>query len=491
MRLVEAESEFIESLDSCKREALSSFNNDIVILEKFIANPRHIEVQVFGDSHGNAVYLFERDCSIQRRHQKIVEEAPAPNLKEQTRLDIGQAAVKAVKALSYENAGTVEFIMDSATEDFYFMEMNTRLQVEHPVTEEVTGQDLVEWQLKIADGLPIPLKQEDILCKGHAIEVRLYAEDPGNEFLPQTGLISQLIIPPGVRLDKGIDVGDVISIFYDPMFAKLIVHADSREQALQKMLNALNEFGLSGLNTNQEFLRNIFLNHDFIKGKFTTNFISEHFDELLPPSYGTPSDQEIALAAIYFNLGLNLSNHNIDPWNNGDNWRLGSLYSKELSLKVNEEIYSIHIKTSQDKYELKISEEVYLVDVLETSKDFVRIRINNQDFSAFVFCEDRNLTIFSEGRSLNLHLYIHGSADDNEEGDGRIITPMPGKIIDVLVQKGDKVNKDQPLLIMEAMKMEMTIRAGCSGVIEELPVSSNDQVSDGTLLVSINSEGTL
>ena len=454
MRLVEAAKEFDEALTACKREASSSFNNDHVMIEKYIIKPRHIEVQVFGDSHGNAVYLYERDCSLQRRHQKVVEEAPAPGLPEKVRKALGDAAVKAVQALKYENAGTIEFIMDSQTHEFFFMEMNTRLQVEHPVTEMITGQDLVEWQLRVAAGEKLPLAQEDIPCNGHAFEVRLYAEDPANNFLPQIGTVATFLHPSNARVDSAIEEGDAVSIHYDPMIAKIIVHADTREAAIVEMQEALDETALTGLVTNQEFLGNIFRQKSFIKGDVDTGFISRHEKDLLPADYGMADEDDLHAAA---SLAVTPDQEGADIWDRSDNWRMNGAFTKTLTF------------------------------INRGEKKNITVGCNQQALRAIdcTIVEDNNdITIFRDGKVIRLHRYSPG-ADGAEQGEGRVIAPMPGKIIDVMVKKGAKVAKDQPLLIMEAMKMQMTIRAAFAGTVEELPVIAGQQVGDGALLVAL------
>ncbi|MBI2234988.1 MAG: acetyl/propionyl/methylcrotonyl-CoA carboxylase subunit alpha [Micavibrio aeruginosavorus] len=455
MRLVEDEQNFEEMLASCKREAASSFSNDHVMIEKYITKPRHVEVQVFGDAHGNAVYLHERDCSLQRRHQKVVEEAPAPGLPDAVRKKLGEAAVKAVKAIKYKNAGTIEFIMDSKTHEFYFMEMNTRLQVEHPVTEAITGLDLVEWQLRVAAGEKLPLAQEEIPCDGHAFEVRLYAEDPANNFLPQVGEISCFLHPHQARVDTGVEEGDEVSIHYDPMIAKIIVHGEDRAEAAAAMQEALSETVLTGIVTNQEFLANIFAQKDFIKGDVDTGFIARHEKDLLPAGYGVADEGDLMQAAMLLAYPDGAED---DVWNFGDNWRLNGPFAKSFTF-VNRGVHKT-VTVSDD------------VDAPGT------------DDSTIV--EDgNNITIFRGGRVVHLHHFVPGAAGEEAYSEGRIIAPMPGKIITVMVGKGDAVKKDQPLLVMEAMKMEMTIRAGCAGVVEELPVAAGQQVTDGALLVAI------
>lgn len=490
MRLVEHEKDFPEALESCKREAKASFDNDHVLIEKYITKPRHVEVQVFGDSHGNAVYLFERDCSLQRRHQKVVEEAPAPGLREDVRKAMGEAAVKAAKAIHYAGAGTIEFIMDSVTQDFFFMEMNTRLQVEHPVTEMITGQDLVEWQLRVAFGEKLPLAQEELSINGHAFEVRLYAEDPAHEFLPQTGRIDRYLKSSKARIDTGVDEGDEVTIHYDPMIAKIIVHGQSREAALSHMREALAETGIAGLRTNQEFLSRVFKQEDFIAGNVDTGFIPRHMAELVPADYGRPGPVGLSLAAVYFLMGLNEApvSRCPDPWNSRDNWRMGAHLVRPLTLMSRGETLELSATCRGNSFDITYGNDRFTASFVRMEGDKLTVAVDGAEYSATIVTHGRDLTIFRDGRVIDLHLYVHGTGDDEEGGEGRITTPMPGKIIDVLVKQGDAVEKDQPLLIMEAMKMEMTIRAGCAGVVDELPVSANDQVADGALLVAIKGE---
>jgi 3-methylcrotonyl-CoA carboxylase alpha subunit len=488
MRLVEKDADFDEALASCKREAAASFGNDHVMIEKYITRPRHVEVQVFGDAHGNAVHLFERDCSLQRRHQKVVEEAPAPGLPDKVRKHLGEAAVRAVKAIKYQNAGTIEFIMDSKTHEFFFMEMNTRLQVEHPVTEMITGLDLVEWQLRVAAGEKLPLTQKELSVKGHAFEVRLYAEDPANDFLPQTGTIHTFIYPsyspssrrkpgssdepgqdPGfrrddaeIRVDTGVEEGDSVSIHYDPMIAKLIVHGETRTAAAEAMRVALDEILLTGLTTNQEFLSAIFRQDDFIKGDVDTGFIARHEKGLLPDDYGMASETDLMQAGALLAWPEDDSGDQGDEiWDSGDNWRLNHPFSKKITF----------INRGQPRS-------------VTVGQDMPRLDAGD----ATIVQDENDITIFRNGRVIKLHPYDPGADAGGGAGEGRIVAPMPGKIITVMVGKGDAVVKDQPILVMEAMKMEMTIRAGCEGVIGELPVTAGQQVADGALLVAIEHE---
>ncbi len=473
MRKVESAKEFAEALQSCQREAKSSFGNDHVLIEKYITKPRHIEVQVFGDNHGNAVYLFERDCSLQRRHQKVVEEAPAPGMSDAMRKAMGDAAVKAAKAIRYSGAGTIEFIVDVAdglkADQFYFMEMNTRLQVEHPVTEMITGQDLVEWQLRVAAGENIPLQQDQLEISGHSFEVRLYAEDPANQFLPQIGQLSEFTVVGDVRVDTGVETGDAVSIHYDPMIAKLIVHGDTRDAALVKMSAALSGLVLTGLNTNQEFLSHVFKHPVFKAGDVDTGFIARYEDALIPEDYGYATARELAVAAVVVMAPKKAVN---DIWAAGDNWRLNGSLRKKLTFITRGEQRDVEVNCRGTEFDVLVDGQT-----ITLSADVLK--------QAGIIQSGDHITLFHQGRVVPLQLYVAGGAGEDGAGEGRIIAPMPGKIISVLVQKGAEVGKNQPLLIMEAMKMEMTIRAGCDGIVDELPVAAGQQVADGALLVSI------
>ncbi|WP_435641434.1 acetyl-CoA carboxylase biotin carboxylase subunit [Micavibrio aeruginosavorus] len=472
MRLVEDAKDFDEHLNACKREAAASFNNDHVMIEKYITRPRHVEVQVFGDSHGNAVYLFERDCSLQRRHQKVVEEAPAPGLSQAVREKLGDAAVKAVKALGYTNAGTIEFIMDSKTHEFFFMEMNTRLQVEHPVTEMITGLDLVEWQLRVAHGEALPLRQDQLSINGHAFEVRIYAEDPAENFLPQIGRLTALSAPFGVRMDTGVEAGDAVSIHYDPMVSKLIVHGANRTEALQKLSSALAGTVIAGLVTNQEFLGNIARHPAFIAGDVDTGFIARFNDDLLPENYGVADLHDLAIASVYILSGAMNVIQGDDIWDVADSWRMNGVLTRTLDF-VN--------RGGHKKVSVTCAGRDFDVSVDGKSVRVSRDALNH----AKIAVDGNDLTLLRDGRVIRLHLYTPGADGEGEAGEGRIIAPMPGKIIDVMVKKGASVDKDQPLLIMEAMKMQMTIRAAFAGTVEELPVIAGQQVSDGALLIAI------
>lgn len=480
MRLVESAEDFEDALNSCKREAQSSFGNDHVLIEKYITKPRHIEVQVFGDDHGDAVYLFERDCSLQRRHQKVVEEAPAPNMPEDVRKAMGEAAVNAAKAISYSGAGTIEFIVDASgvqlTKDsFYFMEMNTRLQVEHPVTEMITGQDLVEWQIRVAAGQNLPLKQSNLSINGHAMEVRIYAEDAANQFLPQTGTVS--FMRHGfktARLDTAIEQGDEISIFYDPMIAKLITHGADREEAIKGMVSALDQFAIGGVTTNQEFLSNIMRHDAFFEADLDTGFIERHKEELLPENYSLPSASDVAV--LISHLMYRHQNQD-DPWSANRYWRgCGVPVIRHLKFTDRQGAnYDLEVTLGESAFSFNWDGEV---------KTF-----NPVCSFGKVFNDEGSVSIFKRGRVVPLALYDASKEQSDSAGQGQVVAPMPGRIISLIAKAGEKIEKGQAILVMEAMKMEVTIKADVTGLLENLDVAAGDQVKDGAVLASIVADG--
>ena len=494
MRLVEKQDEFLESLASCKREAKSSFGNDHVLIEKYITKPRHVEVQVFGDHHGNVVHLYERDCSLQRRHQKVVEEAPAPGISDKTRTLLGQAAVNAAKSINYNNAGTIEFIMDvsNGSDDapFYFMEMNTRLQVEHPVTEKITGYDLVQWQIRVAAGETLPATQEEITINGHAFEVRLYAEDAGREFVPQTGKIRAFITPPEndhIRIDTGIEAGDDVTIHYDPMIAKLITWGNDRNEAAQIMADTLSQTVLSGLTTNQEFLGHIFTHDAFLSADVDTGFIARHHDALIPDDYGKADSTDIALLSLYFISGQSdpLCSQPQSPWDIRDNWRSSVPLTRRITWSQATDKTHAIITGSAQSYTISTDDSEHAATLDSLCANKISAKIDGKLMSAHIYRHDNMFSLYRNHKVINIHRHMAGIDDEAQGGNGNIVAGMPGRIIDILVKNGDSVEKDQPLLIMEAMKMEMTIRADCDGIIEKLGVSANDQIGEGELLVSI------
>ena len=490
MRLVEREEDFKDLLGNCQREGKASFGNDHVLIEKYITRPRHIEVQVFGDTHGHAVHLFERDCSLQRRHQKVVEEAPAPGITNEMREAMGEAAVQAAKAIDYHGAGTIEFIVDYETHEFYFMEMNTRLQVEHPVTEFITGQDLVEWQLRVAHGEKLPLSQGELAINGHAFEVRLYAEDPAQDFMPQTGTLTHFDHPDNgdsMRVDTGVESGDSVTSYYDPMIAKLITHGKTRGEAAAKMRTLLEQTHIMGLNTNQEFLHHIFTQDDFLNGDVDTGFIPRHEAALMPKNYGKPTAEELALLALHQMMPQTAAGAN-DPWGVSDNWRAGVKAARTLHFISRGTAYIIHVRAHGKGLEFEMDERNYAAKLIQCVGSNITAEINGRKVCAAILAHKNNLALYCEGRVIAAHIHSAEEGEEAGESSGRIVTNMPGRIVSVLVKKGQKVEKNQPLLIMESMKVEITIRASIEGEVEDLPVAVNDQVADGALLVSIKNE---
>ncbi|WP_207484258.1 acetyl/propionyl/methylcrotonyl-CoA carboxylase subunit alpha [Arenibaculum pallidiluteum] len=493
MRVVTAEDQFADQLAGAKREAASSFGDDRVLLEKYLTRPRHVEIQVFADGHGNCVYLFERDCSIQRRHQKVVEEAPAPRLEPGTRARMGAAAVAAARAIGYEGAGTVEFLLDEDG-SFYFMEMNTRLQVEHPVTEMITGQDLVEWQLRVAAGGPLPLAQEDLAIDGHAIEVRLYAEDPQRDFLPQTGRLDHLAFPaagPHVRVDTGVRSGDRISIHYDPMIAKLIVWDRDRPSAVRRLRGALAETQVAGLATNAGFLSAIAGSRAFMEAELDTRFIERNEAELLPDAAPVPPEG-LALAALGVLLDraarartlAATSGDPYSPWARSDGWRLNDDAHDTLVFRDGGEERSVPLVYRRDGYQLQVGGRQLLArgelgpdGTLDAELDGMRLR-------ATLVLRGAEVSVFVRGVMHRVQLVdALAGADAAEAGAGKLTAPMPGKVIAVLVEPGALVAKGQALVVLEAMKMEHTIKAPADGTVELVRYAVGDQVEDGAELI--------
>jgi acetyl/propionyl-CoA carboxylase alpha subunit len=450
MRRVDAADGFAAALDAAKREAASSFGDDRVLLERYVTRPRHIEVQVFGDAHGNVVHLFERDCSLQRRHQKVVEEAPAPGMDGATRERLCGAAVRAAKAVSYVGAGTVEFIADGsaglAADRIWFMEMNTRLQVEHPVTEAITGLDLVEWQLRVASGEPLPLSQDQLAIRGHAIEARLYAEDPARGFLPSTGPLTHFVLPHGVRVDAGVEEGGEISPFYDPMIAKLIAHAPSREAAARRLADACREVEVWPVKTNAGFLARLVGEPDFVAARLDTGFIDARLAALTEPA--APGADLLASAA-----------HALATPADGTPWTAGA-------------IAGLRLAGAPATAALQLGDHVVAAPVRSAS-------------SAPAILAQSAAIVFAAGEALAFTRPHAADADEAAGGDGQILAPMPGRIAHVAVKAGDAVHRGQPLITLEAMKMEHALAAPFDGKVEEVRSAVGDQVSEGVLLVRL------
>jgi 3-methylcrotonyl-CoA carboxylase alpha subunit len=493
MRIVGSGAEFDGALASCRREAASSFGDDKVLIEKYVLRPRHIEIQVFGDTNGNVVHLFERDCSVQRRHQKVLEEAPAPAMTPQRRAEMGRAACDAARTVGYVGAGTIEFIA-APDGTFYFMEMNTRLQVEHPVTEMITGQDLVEWQLRVAAGERRPLLQEQLSIRGHAIEARVYAEDAAKGFLPSTGRLIHLSPPPEtlhVRVDTGVEEGDEITSYYDPMIAKLIVWDEDRERASARMLRALAQFRVVGVANNVEFLSRLVACPAFASADLDTDLIEREREFLFPEREETPAEV-FALAALAELLreseeALSMAARHEDPyspWHKRDGWRLGSGFSRALKFRAGDQEKTVRVTYQAGRF--------YLIDVdgtptaargQLTPNGALRAELGGRRLSAAVIVAGEKRHVFLYGRSHLLSavdpLYQPGVGAGAES---RLSAPMPGRII-ALVAEAGPVEKDAPLLIMEAMKMEHTIRAPSAGTLRTFRCAVGDQVAEGAELV--------
>jgi len=512
MRIVENRDEVLDAIHSARREAISSFGNDKLLMERYLRQPRHVEVQVFADTQGNCIYLSDRDCSIQRRHQKVVEEAPAPNLSDALRVKMGEAAVAAAQAIDYQGAGTVEFLLDTDG-SFYFMEMNTRLQVEHPVTEMVTGQDLVKWQLMVASGSELPLTQEEVRIHGHSFEVRIYAEDPQNDFLPASGKLNFLREPEQskhVRIDSGIRENDVISNFYDPMISKLIVWDESRPRALQRLVHSLESYQISGLKHNIEFLANIAEHKAFSDANFSTDFIDRYGESLIGMA---SSDEQTALilAALYQLCARKVeakacalnSQDPYSPWGTASGFRLNSASQHHVALlDDNHDIQQLVItETSvggQSLYQLELNGS-HLVLKGELRGEMLHAEISNHTrgndsdtqknsghrIKVPVSQINDDFTLFINSTSYHFRAIQTELAEEQECLEDKLKAPMNGTIVTHLVETGDTVAAGQGLMVMEAMKMEYTIESPFDGVVSAFFFDPGELVTDGSLLVEV------
>ncbi|XP_063982140.1 methylcrotonoyl-CoA carboxylase subunit alpha, mitochondrial isoform X1 [Diachasmimorpha longicaudata] len=505
MRIASNKEGFMEALESARTESQKAFGDSDVLLEKYVQNPRHVEVQIFADQHGNAVYLFERDCSVQRRHQKVIEEAPAPGLSDKVRREIGEAAVRAAKAVGYVGAGTVEFIYDRNDQSFYFMEMNTRLQVEHPVTEAITGLDLVEWQLNIAAGEKLPLTQDQISINGHAFEARIYAEDPRGGFLPRAGPLIHLSPPEtseNIRVETGVREGDEVSVHYDPMIAKLVVWGSNRTEALDILRTKLSEYNIAGVETNVEFVKDVSRHSKFQAGDVHTGFIDENLDSLFPklkPPSAVLAQGVLGLILIEDMAALKAALNTKDPFNP---------FKTELGMRIN------HSLTK--RFKLNFMEEDFVVDVKYEQPDIYLMRVNDlgpwrkvegtltQEKDDLVLrsvveemknksclCRfDDELHVFTNDRAWKFIIpkpdYIKQLSNASNDSIGAAVSPMPGVVDKILVSQGDIVSKGDPLVVIVAMKMEHVIRAPSSGAVEEILCSVGSTVGKDRLLLRIS-----
>ena len=452
MRRVETAADFAEALQSCRREAASAFGDDRVLIEKYVTRPRHIEVQIFGDTHGNIVHLFERDCSVQRRHQKVIEEAPAPGMDSQTRAALCGIAVNAARAVNYVGAGTIEFIADASeglrADRIWFMEMNTRLQVEHPVTEAITGEDLVEWQFRVASGEALPKTQDELAISGWAVEARLYAENPANDFLPSIGPLTHLHLPSGIRVDSGVAQGDEVTAFFDPMIAKLIAHEPTREAACSKLANACTEVEIWPVRTNAGLLVRALQHPSFVSGDIDTGFINRNTETLTVPF--VPSAGAQATAASFV-----LHRRSSSTWDNLSGFRLNAPDESRVRVQIHGEVYEVHLGA-------------------DTA-------------GAGLAAIAGKMILFGEGSAWEFSAPKSESFLDNDgSSDGTIRSPMPGRIASVLVAEGQIVTKGTRLLVIEAMKMENGMTAASEGKVEAISVKVGDQVSEGMFLMRIS-----
>ena len=494
MRIVNASSDFAAALESCQRESRNAFGRDRVLLERYIATPRHIEFQVFADRAGNTIHLGERECSAQRRYQKVIEESPSPFLTPESRERMGAAAVQAAKAIDYLNAGTVEFIV-GAGGDFYFMEINTRLQVEHPVTELVTGLDLVEWQLRVAAGEALPRRQQDITQSGHAIEVRLYAEDPEKGFLPGSGRLERLILPTaqeGVRIDGGVIEGDTVTIFYDPMIAKLIVHGEDRATALAGLREALAECEVLGPKSNVEFLEKLIRHPVVVEGRIDTGYLDKHLDEVLPVAT-PPGLDAIAVACAACLLVDEASTRRAalasadphSPWAIADGWRLGHAGSRKLCLGWRDQRLDVIAHGSDGNYRIESGTGRASVEDARLESGWISLKLDGR--SLRMRCRADAGRVFTHDGEHRLSLQrlpaFRTDAGDSASGSDRVLAPMPGRIVLIRVSAGDIVVEGQELGVMEAMKMELALKAPGAGTIAEVRVAAGDFVDGDALLI--------
>ncbi len=494
MRQVWSEAEFDDALAAARREASASFGDDTMLVEKYLTKPRHLEIQVFFDEHGNSVYLAERDCSVQRRHQKVIEEAPAPGINSNLRSAMGEAALQAGRAINYVGAGTVEFLLDEDG-SFFFMEMNTRLQVEHPVTEMITGQDLVEWQLRVASGGPLPLQQDDILIDGHAFEARIYAEDTDQDFLPATGTLEFLRVPAQsehVRVDTGVREGDEISVYYDPMIAKLIVWGETRELSLRRLTQALREYCIAGTVTNIEFLHRLASHPAFQQAELDTSFIDKHRQSLFAPSENAAVNPDhLAVFALILHrqqpLPTQQCSDPFSPWQENSAWRMNAPARWQLNLALAEREVTANVTQTQDGYSIDIAGTcVNLSGTLEG--DTLHWLQDGHEQSATFAVTSKGMTLFLPEDNLHFNEQLPDTGEALDKNAGGLQAPMNGTIVTLLVEPGTRVEAGAALLVMEAMKMEHTISAPGAGTVEAFHFQPGELVDGGATLVAFSTE---
>ncbi len=497
MRVVRNAAEFPAALAAAKREAASAFSDERVLLEKYLEKPRHIEIQVFGDTHGNLVHLFERDCSVQRRHQKVLEEAPAPGLSAERRREMGDAAVAAARAIAYTGAGTVEFIAEPQG-GFYFMEMNTRLQVEHPVTEMITGLDLVEWQLRVAAGEPLPMAQEEIPLRGHAIEARVYAEDPERDFLPASGRLVHVRFPAEsreLRVDAGLDAGATVTPYYDPMIAKLVAWGEDRRAALARLRFALAELEIAGPATNVAFLGRLAVCRDFAEANLDTGLIERNRAGLLP-ARGQAPDEALAAAAFAELLEeedaarerARTSGDPHSPWHRVDGWRLNESSHHDFVFEDAGAEHLVSLRFLPAGLRLVIGERNYSISGERLADGRLLVRLDGRTLKARAVRDGSDWHLFWEGEYRRIRLREELEGLDVDAADGSLAAPMPGKVVAVLVGSGERVAQGAPLVVIEAMKMEHTITAPSDGVVRTVHCAAGDPVAEGTQLIAFDAQ---
>ncbi|WP_336966271.1 acetyl/propionyl/methylcrotonyl-CoA carboxylase subunit alpha [Acinetobacter pittii] len=477
MRLVQQASELIEALQTARSEAENAFGSGELILEKAVIAPRHVEIQVFGDTHGNYVYLFERDCSIQRRHQKVIEEAPCPIMTSELRQQMGEAAVAAAKACAYVGAGTVEFLLD-ASGTFYFLEMNTRLQVEHPVTELITGLDLVEWQLRIANGEQLPLQQHELTLTGHAIEVRLYAEDPRQDFLPQTGQVLrwQPANLPNVRIDHGMLATDEVSPFYDPMVAKVIAYGKTREDAIRLLARAVDDCVLLGVNSNKQFLGNLLRHPIVVAGDTNTAFIQQHFQNDSSLHKQVLSLETLAIAAALFSQS-----------NGAAVWQTGLGVPLPLKLKYDDQQVQLQLSSLNNTFTVHLCDQTICIEVLERTIEQLVYLIDGVRRRVQYVLDGDQLYLDRDNGNVAIRNVTYAAPEIVDvAGDGKIRAPMDGAVVNILVNKGDQVVKGQTLLVLEAMKIQQQIKSDVDGVVDDVLGQQGQQVKKRQMLFTIH-----
>ncbi|MGQ0801503.1 MAG: acetyl/propionyl/methylcrotonyl-CoA carboxylase subunit alpha [Pseudomarimonas sp.] len=498
MRVVRAASEFVEALASCQREAASAFGRDRVLLERYLETPRHIEFQIFGDRHGNLLHLNERECSAQRRYQKVLEEAPSPTLTPALRVAMGEAAVKAGRAVDYVNAGTVELIL-AADGQFYFMEINARLQVEHPVTEATTGLDLVEWQLRIAAGEPLPLNQPQIVTRGHAIELRLYAEDAERGFLPGSGRLERLELPhamPGIRIDAGVDAGDVVSVFYDPMIAKLIAFGDDREQALVRLRDALAAIDVVGPACNIGFLERLIAHPSVQEARIDTGYLDRHLDEFVslpdaPPVTALAAAATLRLLAERVDAAAEARSgadpHS--PWAMADGWRIGQTSAQPLVLQWRDQRIELQVEGTADEFRLLQGSQTLTVKRLAQDATHLTLLVDGRSLRLPARLTGEDILVHIDAQRYRFHpARPFGFAGAAATSSDRLRAPMPGRIVAVHAAVGDRVEAQQAVLVMEAMKMELTLRAPMVATVLELPAVVGEFVEADAVLARFSVE---